>query len=120
MTNQQQQLQTPNEPMEAGRAFTPRVDIFENNDELLLIADVPGLAKDALNLRLEKSELHLEGKVPAEPHGLHEAFVYRRVFALPNGIDAEKASAELKQGVLRLRMPKSAGQRARTVPVTTA
>jgi HSP20 family molecular chaperone IbpA len=112
--------QTPSEGVDARRAVTPRVDIFENHDELLLIADLPGVKKDALDLRLEKNQLHLAGPVAKDAHGFHDGFVYRRVFALPNGIDGDKVSAELKQGVLTLRLPKSAAQRTRVVPVSAS
>lgn len=109
-----------NEAIDQRRAVTPRVDIFENNDELMLLADVPGVQKDALELRIEKNELHLEGSVAPDTNGFHDGFVYRRAFALPNGIDGEKVSAELKHGVLKLRLPKAATQRTRLVPITAA
>ena len=102
------------------RALTPRVDVFENNDEILLIADLPGLAKETLDLKLEANQLQIEGSVPPDSEGFHGGFVYRRAFVLPNGIDAEKVHAELEQGVLKLHVPKAAGKRTRTVPIRTA
>jgi HSP20 family protein len=111
------QAQKEGEVLDERRTVTPRVDIFESHDELLLHADLPGVSKDALNLRLEKNQLHLEGAVAEDEHRFHDAFVYRRVFALPNGIDVEKVNAELVAGVLTLHLPKSAAQRTRVVPI---
>lgn len=105
------------ETLDERRAFTPRVDIFESAEELVLLADLPGVANRDLNVRIEKDQLHLEGAVPADEHGVHDGFVYRRVFALPKSIDAEKVRAELKQGQLTINLPKSAGQRPRTIQV---
>ena len=105
------------ETLDQRRAFTPRVDIFENAEELVMLADMPGVSNRELNVRIEKDQLHMEGGVPADEHGLHDGFVYRRVFALPKSIDAEKVRAELKQGQLTINLPKSAGQRPRTIQV---
>jgi HSP20 family molecular chaperone IbpA len=102
------------------RALTPRVDVFENNDEILLIADLPGLAKETLDLKLEANLLQIEGTVPPDSDGFHNGFVYRRAFELPNGIDADKVQAELAQGVLTLHVPKSAAKRTRTISIKSA
>ncbi|MCC6810092.1 MAG: Hsp20/alpha crystallin family protein [Deltaproteobacteria bacterium] len=112
--------QAQNEALDQRRTITPRVDIFENDEALTLLADLPGVTKDALVVRIEKDELRLEGAVEPDAHAMYGAFVYRRVFALPSGIDAEKVNAELKNGVLRLQLPKSAAKRTRVVPIKAA
>ena len=117
-SSQQQELSARGEHLNEQRSLTPRVDIFENNDEILLIADVPGVRKEDLNLRIEKHELSLEGNVPADPAGFHGAFRYQRSFSLPHGIDGERVSAELKQGTLTLKLPKAASLRTRQVQIT--
>jgi HSP20 family protein len=103
-------------------AVAPRVDIFENKDEVLLVADMPGVSKEGLNIHLDHEQLTVEGRVLAETAGRLLArewrpFDFRRSFLVPKGIDAEKVSAELKQGVLYLHLPKSEAVKPRRVPV---
>jgi len=88
------------EVFKPGKSSTPDVDIFVNDDEILLVADLPGVAKDDLSINLENNILTIEGTFTATD--------YRRVFTLPKGIDAEKTTAEFQQGVLYLHLPKSA------------
>ncbi|WP_044245451.1 Hsp20/alpha crystallin family protein [Chondromyces apiculatus] len=100
----------------------PRVDIHENADELLVVADLPGVLQDGLSVNLEKGELTIEGKrvdaarlVPGKDVG--GLWDYRRTFVVPRGIDAEKIAAELKDGVLFIHLPKSAAVKPRQIPV---
>lgn len=103
-------------------AVAPACDIYENGDEVLLIADLPGVATDALTLNFENGELALEAHRELPTKG---TFVtsevrdcdFRRRFAVPIGIDGGKVSAELKDGVLRLHMPKAEGLRPRQIAV---
>jgi len=111
------------EKMQATRVYAPRVDIYENADELLLVTDMPGVTQEGVNINLEKRELLIEGKrarVEGEGAPLameSEGLDYRRSFVLPQGIDAEKISAELRQGVLRVRVPKAAAVKPRQIQV---
>lgn len=101
----------------------PAVDIYENKDELLLIADMPGVAPSGLKLDLEKMELTLEGKrSDLESGGKSLAaevgtFDFKRTFRLPHGIAMDQISAELANGVLRIHLPKVPGQKPRTIPI---
>ena len=111
------------EKMQATRVAAPPVDIYENAEELLLVTDIPGVAQEGLTVNLEKRELVIEGrraKDEAEGSPLaveSEGLDYRRSFILPQGIDAEKISAELRQGVLRVRVPKAAAVKPRQIQV---
>jgi HSP20 family protein len=94
-------------------AFVPRVDIFENNDEIVLIADMPGVAADAVDITLEQDRLTIHGYVEAvrpENHTLTYAEYrigdYERSFTLSNKIDRDQIEATMKDGVLRLQLPK--------------
>lgn len=102
---------------------TPVVDIFENKDELLIVADLPGVEKDDLTLNLDKGKLTIEGRRqasgdPADTESV--AFDYRRIFAVPQGIDAEKIAADLTGGVLRVHLPKSEALKPRQIAVTAS
>jgi HSP20 family protein len=102
----------------------PPVDIFENDEEYVLEADVPGVSQDHVTLRLENGELTLEGQwsVP-EIEGatvLAREFRpvdFRRAFVLPDTVDAEKVSAALKDGVLTVRIPKIEAVKPRSIQI---
>lgn len=94
------------------RPIAPHVDIYENEDHLLFLADVPGVTSDKLQVRLDNGTLSFEGATAA--------FVYRRSFDVPHTIDAERVSAELKHGVVRITLPKAAAMRTRTIPIKAA
>lgn len=101
----------------------PACDIYENEDEILVVADVPGVTADRLDIHLEKGELTLEARRETSwQQGTLLGAEYRdcdfqRRFAVPGGIDADKISAELRDGVLHLHIPKSAALKPRQIPV---
>lgn len=113
-----------NEPeiLKPGDVTTPDVDIYINDDEILLIADMPGVDKKNISINLENNTLTIEGHFEhpyTEPLQRKEfgSTDYRRIFSLPKGIDAEKASAEFNLGVLQLHLPKSAAIKPRQIKV---
>ncbi|MDB5313409.1 MAG: Hsp20/alpha crystallin family protein [Gemmataceae bacterium] len=91
---------------------TPRVDILETENEFLLLADLPGVKSDDVDIRFEKGELTLHGRrLPSFPgkgvaHREHPATNYQRVFVVADTVAADKITAELKDGVLTVRLPK--------------
>ena len=102
--------------------FTPRFDIWEGENELLLYGDLPGVSVDDLDIRFENRELTIRGKVGRRYEGeylLGEYGVgdFHRVFTVGEAIDAEKISAEMKQGVLTLHLPKSEKVKPRQIEV---
>lgn len=104
------------------RHVAPFVDIFENNDEILLIADMPGVTKEALQLRIDKDVLSLEGSKSADGDKLLRCEIvpctYARSFTLPPTVDGEKISASLEHGVLRVHLPKRESVKPRQIQVT--
>ncbi len=96
-----------------GLSFTPAVDIFETEKEIILLADMPGVEAGDLNIDLRENILTLDGDVKS-PEGAGEVDVvreyrtgkYYRQFTLSQVIDQTKIDAELKDGVLRLQLPK--------------
>jgi HSP20 family protein len=94
----------------------PAVDIFENKDELLIFADLPGVAKEDLSINFDKGHLNLSARL-REFGPDEEPFDYRRSFVIPQGIDAEKIAANLENGVLRLVLPKPAAMKPRQIEV---
>jgi HSP20 family molecular chaperone IbpA len=93
----------------------PPVDVFENNDEILLVADIPGVTKDQISIHIDKGRITFEGKVENDAFG-SPPFDYRRTF-VAQGIDVHNVSAEVSNGVLRIRLPKDAATKPRQIPV---
>jgi HSP20 family protein len=105
-------------------AVAPAVDIYENAEELLVVADLPGVTQESLSLHLAKGELTFEGRrSDAAEAGVAPANNlpdYRRSFLVPQGIDAERISADLTAGILRVHLPKSASLKPRQIPITAS
>lgn len=104
------------------QVLTPMVDIYENEDEILLHADMPGVNREQMTINLDNDTLSLVGVRQVEAGGTarFQEFgnaEYRRSFTLPPGIDTDKVDAEFKDGVLRLHLPKSAAVKPRTIEV---
>jgi HSP20 family molecular chaperone IbpA len=100
----------------------PRVDVFENKDELLLIAALPGVAEANLKIHLDEEELTIEGRPDEErtESALEREFRhfdYRRSFVVPTEIDRNRIHAELTNGVLWLHLPKSEALKPRRIEV---
>jgi len=104
-------------------AVIPTCDIYENNHEILVVADIPGVTADALEVKLEDGELTVKARHSASVEGgapiatEYEACDYHRRFAVPGGIDAGKISADLKNGELWLHLPKSDAHKPRQIAV---
>ena len=105
---------TPAEQTRPGLVFTPEVDIFETDPEITLLADMPGVAADQVNIDLKDGVLTINGDVkpwegPEETDVLVEFEIgkYYRQFTLSDAIDQDKIDAKLEDGVLRLTLPKA-------------
>ena len=108
-------------------ALLPPVDVIEDAEGITLLADLPGVAKDQLHLRVERDQLDIEAELqlPAveglQPlHAEVTRQFYRRTFTLSKELDAEQVTAEMNQGVLRVRIPKAAHAQPRRVEVRVA
>jgi HSP20 family protein len=107
-----------------GQCYRPNVDIVEKNDELLLLADVPGADGDAINIQFEDGELALHAKVGPR-QGFEQRYFYQeygigdyyRTFRISEAIDASKISAEFSDGVLTLHLPKAESVKPRKITV---
>lgn len=105
----------------------PPVDVIEDKGGITLFADLPGVSKDKLNLQIEADSLTIEGEVAIDtPQDMESSYAevriprYRRVFTLSKDLDGEKASAEFKNGVLKLRVPKAEHAQPRKIEVRVA
>jgi HSP20 family molecular chaperone IbpA len=109
------------------KTFIPRVDIYETRDALFLIAEMPGVDEKTVNVELEKNILTISGRVEdgkVKDYNLvfseYEVGDYERTFTLSDEIDRDKIKATVKQGVLRLELPKAEKVKPRKIKINAA
>lgn len=105
-------------------ALTPPVDVFEDGTGITLYADLPGVSKEGLRLQVEAATLTIDADsalpMPEELQASHTEVGlghFHRVFTLSKELDTQQVSAELVQGVLRLRIPKAEHAQPRRIDV---
>jgi HSP20 family protein len=108
---------TAQEKTRPARELAPNVDIFENENELLVVADVPGLDPNDIGVHVDLPEFRIEAKVQGSPD---KPVVYARTFRVDERIDPERVNAEYRDGVLRVHLAKSAAFRPRRVEVRSS
>lgn len=122
---EKQEVTQAEESTVPARAYVPLTDIFETEDALTVVMEMPGVSKEALSVDLENDQLRVEGKIDfsnyenMEP--VYTEYVvghYRRGFTLSNKIDRERISADLKDGVLSLVLPKAEAAKPRKIEVS--
>lgn len=108
-------------------ALLPQVDVVEDQNGITLLADLPGVPKDKLDIRVDGETLTIEGEValplPGDLEASHaevQRKAYRRAFTLSRELDADKVAADFSNGVLRLSIPKAAHAQPRRIAVQTA
>ena len=106
------------------QAMTPRVDVLEDDTGITVVADMPGVSKDSLEIKVENDALSIEGAVSAAtPQAMEATYAevriprYRRSFTLSRELDSGRIEAQLKDGVLRLRIPKHEQARPQRISV---
>jgi HSP20 family molecular chaperone IbpA len=106
------------------QTLMPPVDVIEDASGITLYADLPGVTKENLDLNVEGDSLSIEGSVALDmPDALQASYAevnssrYRRVFTLSKELDPSKITAELAQGVLKLRIPKAEHAQPRRIEI---
>lgn len=120
-----QEKETPvtrEETREGDYYLQPPVDIYETEEGLTAVADLPGVGKDGLSINVDDSVLTIEGRAKAATNGNPIWSEYRllnfyRQFQLPEEVDREKISAEMKNGVLTVRLPKAEKAKPKQIDV---
>lgn len=104
--------------------ITPAVDIYENENEILMHADMPGVQKEDITISIDDGKLHLSGSRSMVAHGASRwqefgEAEYSRTFSVPQTIDVATVTAHLEQGVLHLRLPKLESAKPKQIKITT-
>jgi HSP20 family molecular chaperone IbpA len=107
-----------------GKAYVPRADIYETNNDLVIVADMPGVDENSLDITLEKNVLSIKGFVDfptPENYSLayaeYEVGDFERNFTLSNDFDRENISAKIKNGVLYIHLPKAGPAKTKKITV---
>jgi HSP20 family molecular chaperone IbpA len=109
------------------KAFVPRSDIYETDNEIVAVADMPGVDESSIDITLEKNILTIYGTIePRMPENYSLAYAeyevgdYERRFTLSNKIDLNKIEATVKDGVLRVHLPKIGPAQTKKIAVKAA
>jgi HSP20 family molecular chaperone IbpA len=103
--------------------LVPATDIYETDQEIALVCDMPGVSKENLKVIIKDEELSLEGAVDAWKHDGETLYSeiyhynYKRTFILPDTIDRDKINAKLENGVLYISLPKEEKAMPREIPI---
>jgi HSP20 family protein len=125
-THKQQGGHAESERLRGGPFFRPRVDILESEQDLTLLADMPGTTADNIEIEFENGQLTIHGKVESRRAGedylLREYGVghFMRTFKVGESIDVNQIKADYSNGVLRLTLPKSEAAKPRKVSVQSS
>ncbi len=119
------ELEHKDEATIPARIFVPVTDIYETPDALHVVLEMPGVARDKVQVRVEDGTLHVEGRLDLSTYqGLQPLYTeynighYARRFQLSGEIDQARIAAELKDGVLSLTLPKAEDAKPRVITVT--
>lgn len=109
----------------SGWMFNPDVDIIEQPEEYLVIADLPGVGEKDVRVQLEKGELSIDAQPSVRPdEGWQPIYTeyqpggYHRTFLMGESIDADRISAHVHNGVLEIHLPKTAHHKAKRIAIT--
>jgi HSP20 family protein len=111
------------EPTRQAPLFQPRFDITENESELTLLGDLPGVKQDDLDIRYENDQLTIQGRVAARNEGLqmlrqeYGIGDFQRTFVIGESIDADAINAEMHNGVLTVHLPKAEAAKPKRIAV---
>jgi len=124
---EQTPAETQAEPARARRVLRPLADIFETKEGVTLMLELPGVSADQVDVALEQRVLTIRARSSALApeklrlvHAEYEAGDYERAFALSDDFDADRIEAEMRNGVLTLRLPRAAQAQPKTIRVKAA
>ena len=121
---EKRELATKEEKTVSGRFFVPNTDVYETEDALTVVMEVPGVAREAVEVEAKEDVLRVQARIdPAKYAGLEPVYTeynvghWARAFTLSERVDRERIEARLEDGVLTLTLPKTAEARPRRIEV---
>lgn len=127
MAKREADAAAPGQATRSAVVYRPNTDIYETEDKVVLMADMPGVAPEDVDVNLERGVLTVRGRVPVQaPEGyrrVHSEYGvgdFERVFSLSEEIDRDRIEASHIDGVLTLKMPKAETAKVRRIAIKTA
>ncbi|MDQ5988017.1 MAG: Spore protein SP21 [Syntrophus sp. SKADARSKE-3] len=127
MTKREVQNPVETERTRARKVYAPRVDIYETKDTMVLIADMPGIDENSVDVTLEKNILTITGDVPKHNYegysviySEYETGDYQRAFTISDDVNRDKINATVKNGVLKVTLPKAEKAKAKRIAIKAA
>jgi len=124
LQQEKRELDAPQERTEAGKFYSPYTDIHESPEEVIVTMEMPGVAKNAIDIRLEKSVLTVIGNIDSHKYENLEPIYseynvgnFVRSFTLSTKIDSDKIEASVADGVLTIRLPKVADAQPKRIEI---
>jgi len=121
---EKQEISTPEERTRDVRCFVPRTDIYETDDAIMVVTDIPGADEKNVDVTLEKNVLTIDARVePQIPEGFTLTYAeygigdYQRSFSISEQIDRDHIEATVKNGVLHLKLPKAGPAKTQKIKV---
>jgi HSP20 family protein len=121
---EKRELAAKGEKTVPGRFYVPYTDVYETDEALTVLMEIPGVAREAIDITLEHDTLRVEGKIDFSKYqGMDPVYTeynighYTRSFALSGKVDQDQISADLQDGVLTLTLPKAAEARPRRIQI---
>jgi HSP20 family protein len=122
---EKQEVASKDEKTVPGRFYMPATDIYETDEALTVVMEVPGVDREHVNVSLDSNRLRVEGQINlANYEGMEPIYTeygvgnYARSFELSDRIDQDQISAEVSDGVLTLTLPKVREARTRKIPIS--
>jgi HSP20 family molecular chaperone IbpA len=122
---QKQEVATKEERTVPGRYYAPVTDIYETDNGLMIVMEMPGVTKERVTIDLQGDVLRIEGQIDFSQYkGMEPVYTeynvghYVRTFSLPSKIDREKIAAQLEDGVLTLTLPKVQEAQPRRISIS--
>ena len=122
---QKQEVATKEERTVPGRYYAPVTDIYETDNGLMIVMEMPGVTKERVTIDLQGDVLRIEGQIDFSQYkGMEPVYTeynighYVRTFGLPSKIDREKIAAQLEDGVLTLTLPKVLEAQPRRISIS--
>lgn len=122
---EKRELDKSEESTVPARYFVPQTDIFEDDEALTLMMEIPGVTKDGVTIDLEDDRLNIEGKIDFSRYEEMEPVYteygvghFKRAFTLSNKVDQDKISADLTDGLLKLTLPKAEAAKPRQIEIS--
>ena len=121
---EKKELATKEERTVPGRFYVPQTDVYETEDALTVVMEVPGVGREDIEIELKDDVLRVEGKIDFAKYGGMEPVYteynvghWARSFSLSDKVDRERIEARLEDGVLMLTLPKTAAARPRQIEI---